>query len=278
MKTDFFDMALAECDGLFPRLWHKGGFVLCIAGSADIRLNDRRHRLERGDVFVLTPLVHVGGFVPHDGFAVVSFIDELKTYYPIFRLISDTSVPWLVRTNPCWRLSEEEIAHVIAQNERIERKRILYDECGSSDAGLLLAGQIDTIKRETMLEIVGNQVLRSSVVAKSTNRNDGVAYRFILSLHDNYRMHRSVAWYASEAGLSSGHFSKTVKAVTGKSPSEWIATVTVAYIGFMLEQGDKSIKEIAHELNFPEQFTFRKYFKSHVGIPPKEYRRRFGGK
>lgn len=46
----------------------------------------------------------------------------------------------------------------------------------------------------------------------------------------------------------------------------------------MLEQDDKSIKEIAHELNFPEQFTFRKYFKARVGIPPKEYRRRYGSK
>ena len=29
---------------------------------------------------------------------------------------------------------------------------------------------------------------------------------------------------------------------------------------------------MATELNFPEQFTFRKYFKQHTGIAPKEYR------
>ncbi len=40
----------------------------------------------------------------------------------------------------------------------------------------------------------------------------------------------------------------------------------------LLLELDKSIKEIASELHFPEQFTFRKFFKQDVGIPPTEYR------
>ena len=39
-----------------------------------------------------------------------------------------------------------------------------------------------------------------------------------------------------------------------------------------------TVKEIAQELNFPEQFTFRKYFKTHAGISPKEYKRQCGKK
>ncbi|MBO6073593.1 MAG: helix-turn-helix domain-containing protein, partial [Paludibacteraceae bacterium] len=31
-------------------------------------------------------------------------------------------------------------------------------------------------------------------------------------------------------------------------------------------------KEVAAELGFPEQFTFRKYFKTHTGISPSEFR------
>ncbi|MBO7573165.1 MAG: AraC family transcriptional regulator, partial [Bacteroidales bacterium] len=30
----------------------------------------------------------------------------------------------------------------------------------------------------------------------------------------------------------------------------------------------------ADELGFPEQFTFRKYFKTHTGISPSEYQTR----
>jgi len=33
------------------------------------------------------------------------------------------------------------------------------------------------------------------------------------------------------------------------------------------------VKEVADRLGFPEQFTFRKYFKTHTGISPTEYRK-----
>lgn len=46
----------------------------------------------------------------------------------------------------------------------------------------------------------------------------------------------------------------------------------------MLDSTSKSIKEIAAELNFPEQYTFRKFFKLHVGVPPKEYRKRMASR
>lgn len=48
---------------------------------------------------------------------------------------------------------------------------------------------------------------------------------------------------------------------------------TVAKAKNLLENTKMSIKEIAMELHFPEQFSFRKYFKQHVGIPPKQYRK-----
>ena len=74
-------------------------------------------------------------------------------------------------------------------------------------------------------------------------------------------------WVSVERGFN-------VKDKTGKTPSEWIADMTIVNAKLLLEQSGMSIKEIAAELNFPEQFTFRKFFKLHVGVPPKEYRLR----
>ena len=41
----------------------------------------------------------------------------------------------------------------------------------------------------------------------------------------------------------------------------------------MLKNSSKSIKEIAKELNFPNQSFMGKYFKEHVGMSPSEFRR-----
>ena len=103
-------------------------------------------------------------------------------------------------------------------------------------------------------------------------RNSNVAYSFIIMLHEKYRSERSVSWYAAQAHMSTGHFSAIIRETTGQSPSEWISSVTTTYAKLLLEQTDKSIKEIANELNFPEQFTFRKYFKRYAGVSPTDYR------
>ena len=259
-------------DTLLLNYWNKGGFTLCTEGYADIVINEQKYRLTKGSIFIVTPLVQISSIAQSDDFRSISFVNDLKVFYPIFKIIADTSIPLKVREYPCWQLSKEEIAYVEAQHQRIEQKKKLLKEEPIADYCTVLSHQIHLIRHETMLEVVGNHIRNYPAQVDNINRQEIIAYRFILSLHENDHRERSVSWYASEANLSSGHFTALIKAATGKTPSEWIASVTTAYAKLLLEQRDKSIKQIAAELNFPEQFTFRKYFKQHAGVAPKVYR------
>lgn len=254
------------------RYWNKGGFVLCTAGEADIVINEQNFRLTRGSIFIVTPLVQVYDLVCSDDFQSISFVNELKVFYPIFKLISETGIPLKVRESPCWQLTEADIQYIVNQDERIRRKLNRLNEDILSDEHTLLSHQINLIRHETMLEVVGNHIKGYPAQVDGINKKDVITYRFILALHENYSRERSVSWYASEANLSPGHFTTLIKAATGRTPSEWIATVTTTYAKLLLEKRDMNIKQIAAELNFPEQFTFRKYFKQHTGTSPKEYR------
>lgn len=254
------------------RYWNKGGFVLCTAGEADIVINEQNFRLTRGSIFIVTPLVQVYDLVCSDDFQSISFVNELKVFYPIFKLISETGIPLKVRESPCWQLTEADIQYIVNQDERIRRKLNRLNEDILSDEYTLLSHQINLIRHETMLEVVGNHIKGYPAQVDGINKKDVITYRFILALHENYSRERSVSWYASEANLSPGHFTTLIKAATGRTPSEWIATVTTTYAKLLLEKRDMNIKQIAAELNFPEQFTFRKYFKQHTGTSPKEYR------
>lgn len=253
--------------------WNKGGFVLCTGGNAEVVINEQNFFLKRGSVFIVTPLVQIDSVVPSDDFCSISFVNDLKVFYPIFKLIADTGVPLKVREYPCWQLTEDEIEYVASQNSRIINKLQRLKEDIVSDEYTLLTHQIHLIRHETMLEVVGNHIRNYPAQVDDINNQKILAYRFILSLHENYSKKRNVSWYASEANLSPGHFTTLIKSATGKTPSEWIATVTTTYAKLMLEQSDKSIKQIAADLNFPEQFTFRKYFKLYAGVSPKEYRK-----
>lgn len=75
--------------------------------------------------------------------------------------------------------------------------------------------------------------------------------------------------------ITSKYLTVVVKAVSGKTPSEWIREETVKEIERMLCHTQKSIKEIASELNFSNISFFGKYFKAYKGISPKHYRKAY---
>ena len=262
--------SIKSCEPLHE-YWNKGGFVLCTAGEAHVRINERIYHLTAGIVFIVTPLVQIYEIKPSPDFEKISFVNELKVFYPVFKLISDTGIPLKISKSPCWKISEDDCVFVKSQHKRIEDKLKNTASSTSIEDRQILTHLINLICVETMLEVVSNHI-RMFEIPFDSIRNSNVAYHFILALHENYHTERTVSWYASQAKMSTGHFSAIIREATGQSPSEWISSVTTTYAKLLLEQTDKSIKEITQELNFPEQFTFRKYFKRHAGVSPTDYR------
>lgn len=92
----------------------------------------------------------------------------------------------------------------------------------------------------------------------------------------NYKTERSIAFYASAFSLSTDAFSKKVRKQFSKSPSQLIQERVILEAKKLLHLTYKSIKEIAQELNFEDEFYFSRYFKKNVGISPSSYRKNVG--
>lgn len=69
------------------------------------------------------------------------------------------------------------------------------------------------------------------------------------------------------------YLSETVKTVSRRTPNEWIDNYVTMELRAQLRNTTKSIKEIAREMNFPNQSFLGKYFKEHVGMSPMSYRK-----
>ncbi|MBR1733415.1 MAG: AraC family transcriptional regulator [Alloprevotella sp.] len=88
----------------------------------------------------------------------------------------------------------------------------------------------------------------------------------------NFRQHRDVQWYSEQLCISPKYLSEAVKRVSGKTAGQWITTLVLTEMKFLLRNTGYSIKEVAQRMNFPNQSFFGKFFKSATGLSPTAYR------
>ncbi len=97
--------------------------------------------------------------------------------------------------------------------------------------------------------------------------------RFIYLICQHHLHQRRIADYADMLAVIPNHLNETVKHTTGKTCSELIKTMMVLEAKIMLRQTDRSVSEIANELNFQDLSHFTKYFKKYTQLTPVEFRR-----
>lgn len=95
---------------------------------------------------------------------------------------------------------------------------------------------------------------------------------FIDLLTGTYPKERSVSSYADKLCVSPKYLSSICKGISQHTASELINQYVIKDIEYLLKRTNKSVKEIANELNFPNLSFFGKYTKRYLGMSPKQYR------
>ncbi|MEH0157276.1 helix-turn-helix domain-containing protein [Limibacter armeniacum] len=100
-----------------------------------------------------------------------------------------------------------------------------------------------------------------------------VIYRFLKLLSEHYLEHREVTFYAEKLHMNEKYLTQLLKKKTGKTTREFITEMVNIEAKVLLNNKQLTIKEIAHHLNFMDQFHFSRFFKKYVGISPSQYRK-----
>lgn len=96
-------------------------------------------------------------------------------------------------------------------------------------------------------------------------------FRELLFMHIKTR--HLVSDYASLLYITPNHLNKSVKTVTGKSPTKWIDEAIVLEAKVLLYQSNLSISEIATEVGLFDQSYFSRLFKKYEGTTPLQFRK-----
>ncbi len=262
---DLFAMKAATSD-------EKGGLFVCLSGEADALFNDKVFHLSRGVVRLITPLVIEFPISQTDDFEGIYILADLAVLYPLIHANMDIALSMNILQNPCCLVKEADIEFFVARKQLIDAKEEALARSSNEYERRLLMQMVRLLKQETILEMINIFHENTLVEPKAIGKDKTLVYKFLYSLHQDYKWNRSVRRYAADANLSVGRFTAVVKQATGRTPSEWVSLITILNAKVMLEKTDKRIKEIAEDLNFPEQFTFNKYFRHYTGISPRAYR------
>ena len=85
---------------------------------------------------------------------------------------------------------------------------------------------------------------------------------------------REVKQYAALLHVTPKHLAEVVKLNTGKSPRDCINDMLLLETKVLLGSTDKTVTQIAHELNFDDQSHFSHFVKQHTGCSPLELRKK----
>ncbi len=97
--------------------------------------------------------------------------------------------------------------------------------------------------------------------------------RFIYLVNRHAAQEHRMAFYADRMCLTERYLGTVVRQASGITAKQWIDRALITRIKVELRHTDKSIAQIADEMNFPNPSFFCKYFKRMTNTTPLEYKK-----
>ena len=240
---------------------------MCLKGSARYYVDTVEHVVEPGDLIIINQ-----GRVTHDCTMTpdcrgIGIIIDYNFFKETIKSVHELSSLFLfARNHPVFRLPEVRANFI--------RDTFFQMKDKISEPDNHFRRQLVQSLFLTMVYEMCNVIYTAQVKNDGCNsRSEEIFTKFLLLVEANFRTERRVGWYSEQLCISPKYLSETIKMVSKRTPSEWIDSYVTMELRMLFRNTQKSIKEIAQELNFSNQSFLGKYFKEHVGMSPSEYRR-----
>lgn len=248
----------------------------CLSGGGTILTEGRELRMKRGDVLLLPQgcpyILH--GSAEEVAYLAVNFDYTQEAAHlkkPILPIpledfsgdgvLSDISFSDETALNSPLYLGEmyrleEPLAHLLS----VFSRKIIYYEC-----------ELAALFTEILLECLRSHRLNP------LSRNRAAFQRVLDYLHEHYREHLTNSSVAAVLGYHPNYVSELVKRATGLSLHRYLLSVRIKHAIDLLEEGERSVGEIAAYCGFCDIYHFSRAFKMVTGVAPTHYRRGSGG-
>ncbi|MBR5849585.1 MAG: AraC family transcriptional regulator [Alistipes sp.] len=250
-----------------PKTIEGFGALIMLAGEATISVNMKSYTVKPNTLVFFNP----GSVIRSERVSANAagyFLTYSKSFINDIQVGLSSSLPIYMqfRLSPLLNVSQEEISEIL-QVFRLMKQQLRGDK-------QLYRNEIVRSLFATAFYIIAEINNKQKEQQVKKGRSSVIFDDFMRLLEQHCRHERNVGFYAEQLDLTPKYFSTAIRDVSGKTAARWIDEAVILEAKTLLKYSDKSIYEIARELNFSTQSFFGKYFKQHTGESPSRYKRK----
>ncbi len=261
----FSTKGLKERIGPLKSFFYRVGFTL--SGSVSVELGLEKYKHSKGTVNFTSI---------NDIFSLYNTSEDFFGYYMLFTpsfMLEDEmfskklgdEYPFFNASNLHFlHLSEEELTRVTELTYNIN------EELQQNRTGKVVA--IRMYLSLILLECKRSYERQGIVLLKGYTDTNILVTKFRKLIAQHFLTKKQVSDYASILAVTPNHLNKIIKENTGLTALESIQEMLLLEAKTQLKHTDKSISEIAYELDFSDPASFNRFFKRTAGATPLEFR------
>lgn len=246
--------------------------MACLDGKMSINVNSKGYTIHVNEFLFCLP-----NAVLNDCMMSPGFRGKILCLSP--RIIKETIQMDTILWNKAFQIKENPIIHV-------DKEGIKLFQAYETALTLRIKDYRRAYRKEAMTSLV--RALLYEILSELSGyvnspggdliqQKDILFKRFLELLSSCEVKPRSVTWYGEKLCVTPKYLSTVCKAVSGKTAFNWINEYVMTDVRHQLKHSDKTIKEIADYLDFPNISFFGKYVRVHSGLNPTDYRKQLRG-
>lgn len=261
----------ADCD-ILQRMVHPGlgsfySLNLIVDGWENYQINNKQVHLEMHDLFVKQS---------YDNFAVEGCSEEASS---IHLLVEKNYFDSLIVNheqfkgqNPIEVFSSMPVVH-LGEMQAASFYQMMINIQRTIVNPHLYKNEMIKYQLNICLFMLAELISGNEINTHDLKYKDNILKIFLHLASRNFKRERQVQFYADRLNVSATYLSRTIKELTGNTVLSYLSNFLYNEICIQLKTTDKTISEIADELNFSDQSALTNFFRTKAGITPLAYRK-----
>ena len=250
--------------GRFPCKIQCGVYAFMVKGTARATVNITQYNFKEKDLIYLAP---------NSFFLVHEFSEDARMIYIVFSSAFLEKNTYSIRRP---RLVTSDACQIVGvTNEQSDI--IIHFSQTLADAVNCTPSMLNTermVHVYNLIHLVFQDyfVANSETTSQVLDRKSEIYQEYSDLVMKHYQEWHHVAEYASAMHITVPHLCSTIKQASSRTAGELIVEAILTDAKAQLKLSVAPIKEIAASLGFENVAFFNRFFKTHVGITPKNYR------